>query len=187
MATTVGCLLALILGVYRWSQLPAQAVIETGKQTPAADTTAARDTEAAKPPAELWQTKHFTSRLPVGMRLIHLNEASTVAPVIASYNLASQIKTQSDQVSVSIGRPEGSVNELAAVKLRASQPVTYEPYRPEGLPASARAFKRADMTEFSVFWQAEGRYAAVVASGSAVRRLEVERALQTIIAEWQWR
>ena len=55
------------------------------------------------------------------------------------------------------------------------------------MPAESVSFSAKEGYETAVFWRHDGRYAAVVVSGSSVRKAELEQALQTVVVNWQWR
>ncbi len=147
--------------------------------------------EPAVIPDEVWDTSYFMSKIPSSLRIQTSREDDSL-PMMASYVLTPTAIRQPSQISVSVGTLNNTIlSEVSAVKLRLSQASVYS-RKAEGVmyaPADALVFSRADSYETAIFWEHQGRYVAVVASGTATdqQRLDTDKSLAVIVKNWQWK
>ncbi len=175
--------------LYYWSQQPVEGKVFTTISQPTASVQPDRDESMKLAPSEqtmpkAWQTKYFSSLRPAGLDVRSSQEDASGA---ASYVLYGGAVGQASQLAVSLYQLAGPLSEVAAIKLRQSQPETYKPLNLAYAQDSAIAFEREDDYELSLFWQHEGRYASVVASGSSQQRMELNQLMKTVVTNWRWR
>jgi hypothetical protein len=127
---------------------------------------------------------YFGSKLPDDFR-VRTSKENADAPIVASYTL-QHLKRPSSQISVSIGKLSGSLDEVSAVKLRLSQPEVYERIQRNFAPGGI-TFSKQDSYETATFWQRSSQYVSLVASGTAQDRDELEKAVILISDSWQWK
>jgi hypothetical protein len=135
---------------------------------------------------EPFETAYFTTRKPSTLTLRESSDNSKGA-IQGRFLLKSKDARFSDQAGITIGNLDGALNELSAVKLRLSQPENYQPTSITSAPLGAIIFSSTREYETAVFWQKDGRYAAVAISGAPQREDELNNTLSIILSNWQWR
>lgn len=181
LGATLAVVLVLLGGwLYRWWHSPAESiVVSTGAQS-----SKVLSSENVLVP---WETSQFTSRYPSNLRIITSNEVAQ-GITVGQYLLGSTDLRVSDQLAVTVGKLEDlNLAELPAVKFRATHPESYEQTTLSFTPPGGLAYSSVGAYEVAIFWQEDGRFAAVVASGSSVRQAELEQQLESVIKEWRWR
>lgn len=177
------CAGILLLGgvwLYVWWHSPA----ETKKFT-AGDQ--AQDILGSETTLTPWSAQYFTTRYPANLRLITSNEVKH-GITDGQYVLGSVSLQQTDQLAVTVGPLQRmTLSELPAVKMRQQRTDAYLPVERSFVPQGGVVFSGTGEYETAVFWQQDDRYAAVVVSGSSVRKAGLEQALQTVVTNWQWR
>lgn len=175
-----GILIALgCFWVYNWWSGPAETQTSTAQsqyKVLGSDTTLLS-----------WQTKYFTARYPSNLRVIVSNEVAH-GTTSGQYLLGSSSMKETDQLAVTVGELRHTrLSELPAIKLRQQNASAYELEERSYVPAGSFVFGAQEEYETAVFWENDGRYAAVVVSGSSMRKAELEQALQAVVTEWSWR
>lgn len=175
----------LVVGVAIWAFIWWQSPAETKNFTSYEQT--GKSVLGSEVTLVAWQTRNFTTSYPDNLRVITSNEVAH-GNTSGQYLLGTASLKQTDQLAVTVGSLQGTMlNDLPAIRLRQQHTDTYQPTHQSFLPDDSIAFSSTDDYEVAVFWQNEGRYAAVVASGSIVRQAELDQALEAIITHWQWR
>ena len=134
-----------------------------------------------------WQTMYFTTKITTSLRQITTSETPGKS-IMGSYLFTSTSVRKTDQLAITIGTFSNySLDEISAVKFRLNQPTEYTPVSRTFAPPGALAFNRANSYETSVFWQHADKYAAVVVSGTANDKADLEQALSDVVSNWQWK
>lgn len=177
------CAGILLLGgiwLYTWWHSPA----ETKKFTAGNQT---QDILGSETTLTSWSTASFATRYPANLRLITSNEVAH-GNTSGQYVLGSVSLRQTDQLAITVGPLQYmALSDLPAVKLRQQRVGAYQPTERSFVPEGGLVFSGTGEYETAVFWRQNDRYAAVVVSGSSVRKAELEQALQTVVTNWQWR
>ncbi|MBC7582083.1 hypothetical protein H7097_04445 [Aeromicrobium sp.] len=164
-------------GLYSWWHSPATSSIDSGTQE-------VSNVLGSETSLKSWQTSYFVTSMPSSLRIKTSNDALESG----NYLLTSKTPRISDQIGVTVAKlGNNSLNELPAVKLRLNQPNIYAAVANTYAPAASYSFVNEATYETSVFWQEDGYYAAVVASGTSARRAELNVATRAIVSNWSWR
>lgn len=166
--------------LYHWWHSPAESVTITSADQVNQGVLGSESTLAD------WQTEYFTTRYPGNLRIISTNEVAH-GITLGQYLLGAVSLNQSDQLAVTVGKLQTPLSQLSSVVLREQQSDVYARTDKTYAPAGAYVFTKENPYETSIFWQHGNEYAAVVSSGSPVRRAELEQALQSVVTNWQWR
>lgn len=167
------------LWAYTWWHSPAQ----TSNVTPVAQTNEAVLGSETK--LTSWQTSYFSTSYPSNLRIITINEVAH-GMTTGQYLLGSASLSQTDQVAVTVGTLDGlQLSDVSAVKFR-QQSNAYELVERSYTPPNGLVFAKTNSYEVAMFWQHDGRYAAVVVSGLESRKASLEDALRSIVTNWQW-
>lgn len=173
-------LMVFVAGIwfYRWSNSPANAGTVLTPQ--------GANVFGAQIDLVSYGSQYFTTQIPKTLVVKSSNEASNGATV-GQYLFKHSNVSLSDQLGITIGTMQSaSLSEVSAVTLRQSQPEKYTSITIDGMPQGAVAFEALDPYEVGVFWPNESQFAAVVVSGSSVRKAELRETLYGVIANWQW-
>lgn len=169
------------LWTYHWWHSPAESLVVSGSSQTQGGVLGSEST------LQTWQTEYFTTRYPTMLRVIMSNEIPQ-GRTDGQYLLGSSSFKFNDQLAVTVGNlSDLQLNELPALKLREQQTALYQQTARAYTPPHGFVFQKIDTYETAVFWQHGNQYAAVVVSGSAARRGELEQTLESVIVNWQWR
>ncbi len=171
-----------VIGLYAWGQQPVEGRLVATTSRPDLSSSGQAAQSNAVAADESWQTKHFSTIRPAGFDVRSSREDASGMASYLLYGGTGQAK----QLAVSLNQLAGPLNEVSAVKLRQTQPEMYKPVDLAYAPDGALAFTREADYELSLFWQREGRYVSVVASGSGQQRAELANAMETVVRHWQW-
>lgn len=163
---------------YKWSNSPAS--------TSDAISAGSRDVFGSQIKLTSYSGQYFTTQIPSTMLLKTSTENSS-SPTPGLYLFKHSDIGIGDQLGITIGTMQSpSLDEVSAVKLRATQPDRYRKSNLENSPEGAIVFNTTDDFETSIFWSNGSKYAAVVVSGSSLRQAELSNVVGSVIANWQW-
>jgi hypothetical protein len=174
-------LLLLGAGVYgyHWIHSEASSSVSVRPLQPVSDVLGSET--SLKP----WQTASFTTQLPTWLRQVSATDSPS-DPAAHSY-VVNGGRDKDAQIAVTIASlGNNSLNEIPAVRVRANHADEYQPTAIAAAPDGAVAYQHVGSFETAVFWQYQGRYIAVVASGSTSQQSDIQTALASVLTDWQW-
>jgi len=136
-------------------------------------------------------TEHFTTTIPESL-VVKSQDSTSHGLVLLQLFLASKNtsinKPLTDQLAITIGKtPSDGFSGITDVQFRMQRPNIYDTSVPINYPSGAQAFvKIEDGYELSVFWPKDSRYAAIVVSGTADRKTELNTLMQNVLSNWSW-
>jgi hypothetical protein len=132
-----------------------------------------------------WQTDQFTTQIPTWLHVASSTDDRS-DPLSGTYILSGG-REKNGQIAISIAAlGNNTLSETPAVRLRTNRPTEYTPINLAAAPDGAVTFSHSGNYETSVFWQHQGHYISVVASGSSDVQADVQTALDAILTNWQW-
>ncbi len=175
--------LAVVGGIafFIWERQPVKGTIVTMSQ-PGTDVKAATDV------LEDYTTSFFSTKVTSNLHIKNRNEVPTTS-ILGQYLLTDKNSYNSDQLAITIGASKtNSVGEVSPVQFRRSRLGEYKEVAADsGFPSSSIMFINEDGFEKSIFWTHEGKYVAIVVSGGAERRAQLENSLKAVVTHWTWK
>lgn len=133
-----------------------------------------------------WHPQYFSTRYPSTLRILTSNEVAHGA-TLGQYVLSSVSLKQTDQLAVTVGvLDDMTLDDIPSVKFREQHADIYQQTDRSFIPAGGIVFSAKEGYETAAFWRHGNRYAAVVVSGSPLRKAELEEALEAVVTNWQW-
>ncbi len=174
-----GCLIiAGVIALHSWWQQP--SIAKYRPQT----SVAVQGAQITIVPLE---SRYITTGVPDFLHSKNTYEKS-LGPIYGQYLYINKDPNVADQVGVTVASRESrELTEVSSVKLRTTNGSLYNETTLLNAPVGARVFSAVNNYEISVFWSYQDMYAAVVVSGTADRRPQLEQTMTTILTSWQWR
>lgn len=173
-------LTTLILGTifFLWANQPNEGSF---------DTNSTKDVLSASKTTEQLQTTLFNTLFDSELRLKTSNQDSN-GPIFMQYLLSSKNTRDSNQIGITIGQGEASVEDTAPAKYRLLESSQYQTPSLSFAPVNSLTFSKSSETgyEIAIIWQNKGLYSAVVGSGTLADRTSINEQISDVISNWQW-
>lgn len=109
-------------------------------------------------------------------------------PIYAQYMLGSKDEKNNAQIGITVADKESSVDDTSPAKLRLLDDSGYVQSTVQFTPEESRVFIRNSESgyEIAVIWQGEKYYSAVVGSGPAAERQQINEQVSDVVSNWTW-
>ena len=167
-------------GLWNWANQPSKAQYIN-------DSSASNEVKGTSTTLEDYSSSFFATKISSDFKVKNQSETQN-SPIVGQYLLTGKQVYSSDQLAITIGTAKSTdINEVSGYKFRKTYPDDYvQTISDAGYPAGCVVFTKKSSYEKSVFWIYNGKYAAVVVSGGADHRAELENGISAVLANWQW-
>ncbi len=171
-----------VLLLSRWASRP---VIVGGPSTAVEGIQSSRSFESLS-------TDYYTTTIPDELAVKSQNNArhgNTLSQTFLVNEESNFNNPLTDQLAITVGNlPSEGVTGLTDVQFRSRNPEKYSQVSQSSFPEGSKVFvSTANGYEKSVFWPYDGRYAAVVVSGTSDRATEINKDLDIVMTSWKWK